>query len=97
MDVHISTRKCRLTEEEHELFVKAAEQLTRFHDSINRVDVVALEDAGVKWAEFAVRVQGHTVVAREHGPDHVKALNDAKEKVVRQLQKIKQKQQAGIQ
>ncbi len=91
MDVHITTRHCKLSDEEHNAAVKAAEHLMRFHENILRVDIVAIEDAGVKQAEFAVRVQGHTIVAKEHGVDHGKAIHDAREKVERQLKRLNER------
>ncbi len=92
MDVHITTRHCQLSDEEHTAAVKAAEYLDRFHPSIIRVDVIAGEDAGNKFAEFTVKVQGHTVVAKEQAAEHVKAIHDAREKVARQLKKLSDRQ-----
>jgi ribosomal subunit interface protein len=88
MDVHITTRHCKLNEDEHDAAVKAAEHLMKYHENILRVDIVASEDAGVKEAEFAVRVQGHTIVAKERAEDHGKAIHDARSKVERQLKRL---------
>lgn len=92
MDVHITTRHCQLTDEEHQAAIKSAEYLDRFHHHILRVDVIASEDAGIKLAEFTVKVQGHVVVAKEAGDDYVKAIHDAREKVARQLKKLSDRQ-----
>ncbi|RPI69745.1 MAG: ribosome-associated translation inhibitor RaiA [Ignavibacteriae bacterium] len=92
MDVHITTRHCQLTDEEHQAAIKGAEYLDRFHHHILHVDVIASEDAGIKNAEFTVKVQGHVVVAKESGDDYVKAIHDAREKVARQLKKLSDRQ-----
>lgn len=88
MDVHITTRHCQLSETEHEAAVKAAQHLERYYGNIIRVDITAVEDCGVKSAEFAVRVQGHTIVAKENGNDLFKAIHDAREKLERQLKRL---------
>jgi ribosomal subunit interface protein len=88
MDVHITTRHCQLTDNEHEAAVKAAQHLERYYGSIIRVDIIAAEDSGIKSVEFAVRVQGHTIVAKEQGHDHFKAIHTAREKLERQLKRL---------
>jgi ribosomal subunit interface protein len=92
MDIHITSRHCKLTNDEHSAAIKAAEHLMKFHENILRVDIVASEDAGQKGAEFAVKVQGQTIVAKENGPDHIKAIHDAREKVERQLRRFNDRQ-----
>lgn len=87
MDVHIETRHCKLSEQEHEAAVQAAQHLRKFHDNILRVDIIASEDAGYKNAEFAVKVQGKVIVASERADDHTKAIHDARGKIERQLRK----------
>lgn len=88
MDVHITTRHCQLNDNEHEAAIKAAQHLERFYGSIIRVDIIAAENSGIKSVEFAVRVQGHTLVAKEQGHDHFKAINTVKEKLERQLKRL---------
>lgn len=88
MDVHINTRHCELTDLEHQAAVDAATHLQRFHSHIIRVDITAILDAGIVYSEFSVHVPGHTVVTKEEGPDHTKAIHDAREKIERQLRKI---------
>ena len=91
MDVHIQARHCNLTQQEHDAAVQAAEHLMKYHDNILRVDIIATEEAGRKEAEFSVRIQGQTIIGREHAADHGKAIHDARLKVGRQLVKINER------
>ena len=93
MDIHITTRHTQLNDEEHDAAVQAAEHLSKFHPKILRVDVIASEESGIKEAEFTVRVQGHTLVAKEKNAEHMKAIHDARDKVERQLRRLNERQQ----
>lgn len=95
MDVHILARHCKLSQDEHDVAVKAAEHLLKFHEDIIRVDIVATEDAGRKGAEFSVHVQGQTILASEHATEHSHAIHGAREKVERQLRKINERKLAA--
>ena len=88
MDVHITTRHFKISDAERDAAMQAAQHLERYHSNIIRVDIIAAEDSGVKSAEFAVRVQGHTIVAKEDGTEMSKAIHDAREKLERQLKKL---------
>lgn len=92
MDVHITTRHCQLSDEEHAAAVKAAEYIDRFYPNILRLDLIAGHDAGQKFAEITVKVQGHVIVAKESAAEHIKAIHDAREKVARQLKKLSERQ-----
>ena len=89
MDVHITTRH---TEEEHDAAVKAAEHLERFHTHIIRLDIIASEEGDQKVAEFTARVQGQTIVAKEHANDLIKAIHDTRDKIERQLKRLNDRQ-----
>ena len=92
MDIHINTRHCELTDDEHQAAIDAANHIQRFHNHIIRVDITAIEDAGTIYSEFEVHVPGHNVVIKEQGPDHTKAIHDARDKVERQLRRISDRQ-----
>ena len=92
MDVHITTRHTTLSEEEHQAAVSAAEHLEKFHSHLIRLDITVSEESGYKEAEFAARVQGHTVVAKERASEHSKAIHDARDKIERQLIKLNDRQ-----
>ena len=47
---------------------------------------------GTIYSEFEVHVPGHNVVIKEQGPDHAKAIHDARDKVERQLRRISDRQ-----
>jgi len=91
MDIHITTRHCQLNDEEHDAAIRAAEHREKCHPKIIRVDVIASEEKGLKEAAFTVPVQGHNIVAKETGDDHIKVLHDAGAKVERQLKKLNEK------
>jgi len=88
MDVHITTRHNKLSDEEHDAAVKAAEHLERFHGQIMRLDIIASEEGDMKHAEFTARVQGQTIVAKEKATEYTKAIHDARDKIERQLKRL---------
>jgi len=92
MDVHITTRHTKLSDEEHQAAVSAAEHLERFHNQIMRLDIITSEEGDHKIAEFTARVQGQTIVAKEKASDHAKAIHDARDKIERQLKRLNDRQ-----
>ena len=92
MDVHITTRHTKLSDDEHDAAVKAAEHLERFHNHIIRLDITASEEGDQKLAEFTARVQGQTIVAKEKASEHTKAIHDARDKIERQLKRLNERQ-----
>lgn len=93
MDIHVTARHCKLTDDEHKAAVDAALHFEKFHDNIIRIDAILDEDTH-KSCEYTVRVHGHTIVARETTGEFTKAIHDAAEKVVRQLRKLKTRMEA---
>ncbi len=91
MDIHITTRKGSLTDQEHELAIESAKNFQKFHSSIVRVDAIIDEEPINKSCEYTVRIHGQLIVAKERGPDFSKAIHDAAQKVQRQLSKIHDK------
>jgi len=92
MDVHITTRHTSLSDTEHDAAVKAAEHLERFHGHLIRLDIIASEEADQKEAEFTLRVQGHTIVAKERATDMTSAIVSARNKIERQLKRLNDRQ-----
>ncbi|MCU0331698.1 MAG: HPF/RaiA family ribosome-associated protein [Candidatus Kapabacteria bacterium] len=90
MDVHVTARHCKLSSEEHDAAVLAAQQFSRYHDGIIRVDGI-FENGVDKTCEYTVRLQGHTIVARENSESFGKSIHEAAHKIVRQLRKLKTK------
>lgn len=91
MDIHITTRHCTLTEQEHEAAVEAAKHFEKYHGSILRVDAIVDADAQTKTCEFTVKIQGQLVVAKQSAADFTKAIHDSAHKIQRQLTKIHDK------
>ncbi len=92
MDVHITTRHTKLSDDEHDAAVKAAEHLERFHSHIIRLDIIASEEGDQKVAEFTARVQGQTIVAKEQASELIKAIHETRDKIERQLKRLNDRQ-----
>lgn len=68
----------------------SASKFERFYDGITSTDVVFTNDND-KIVEFTVHVLGNTIVAKEGSDDFNKSLNEASDKIIRQLKKWKKK------
>jgi putative sigma-54 modulation protein len=68
----------------------AADGFAKFLDNIISTDVVFKNEID-KTVEFTVRVQGNTLVAKDSSDDFYKSLNDASDKIIRQIHKFKTK------
>lgn len=90
MELHLTARHCKLNSDEHAAATEAAKNFAKFYDGIVRVDAV-FDEATHKSCEYTVRVQGHTIVARESAENFFTAIHEASHKVVRQLRKLKTK------
>jgi ribosomal subunit interface protein len=91
MDVHVTARHTKLTDEENQDALNAAQHLEHYYSNILRVDVIC-DNSDKKSAEFTVRVPGHTIVAKESSTEFKKSIHDAAEKVKRLLSKLKTRQ-----
>lgn len=90
MKTNITFRHLKSQPELHDAAILAADNFNKFHDQIISTDVVFKND-NEKTVEFTVRVQGNTLVAKESSDDFNKSLNDASDKIIRQLRKWKTK------
>lgn len=89
MDIHITNRRGKLTEDEHAAAVNAATRFEHYYDGIIRVDAILDDDEGInKECEFTVKIPDHMVVSHEKAHDFTRAIHDAAEKMVRQLTKL---------
>lgn len=90
MKTNVTFRHLKTHPELHTAALDAADNFVKFHDQIISTDVV-FKDDNVKTVEFTVHVQGNTLVAKESSDDFNKSLNDAADKIIRQLRKWKTK------
>ncbi len=90
MKTNVTFRHLKSHPELHQKAIDVAESFDKFLDQIISTDVVFWKDQD-KMVEFTVRVQGSTLVAREGSESFQKSLNEAGDKMVRQLRKWKTK------
>lgn len=90
MITNVTFRHLKSSPDLHDAALDEANKFGRFHDNIVSTDIVFANDND-KTVEFAVRVQGSTLIAKESSDDFNKSLNTAADKIVRQLRKWKTK------
>jgi len=92
VDIHITNRRGKLSEVDHEAAVNAAKHFEHYFDGIIRVDAIFDDDEGIeKECEFTVKIPDHMVVAHEKAHDFTRAIHGASEKMIRQLTKLNDK------
>ncbi len=93
MQTQVTFRHLKSNPELTEAANEAAAKFEKFYDGINNTDVIFSDDAGICVVEIFVQVQGSTLIAKESSEDYIKSLNEAADKVIRQLKKFKTKEQ----
>ncbi len=93
MDVHLTARHCKLQPEEQAAARAAALGFAKYIDGITRVDGI-FDATTSKSCEYAVRVHGHVIVARNEAEGFEKAIHDAAHSVIRQIRKLKTRMSA---
>lgn len=86
---HFKAQHPELNNAAHE----ATQSFTKYHDGIISAMVEFIND-NVKTVEFTLHLQGTTIVAKDSSDDFHKSLNEASDKVVRQIKKYKNKHSA---
>lgn len=74
----------------HNAAIDAADNFEKFYDGIISTDVEFINEAN-KIVDIKVHVQGSTLVAKEESEDFHKSLNEASNKIERQIKKWKTK------
>ena len=74
--------------------LKTAEGFEKYHNDIISTNVEFINEAN-KIVQFQVHVPDNTIVAKHASDDFHKSLNEASDKVVRQLKKWKTKHKNG--
>lgn len=90
MKTQVTFRHTNTDPELHEAAVELAKKFTRYHDNITGTQIEFINDSG-KVVEFTVNIQGNTLIAKASSDDFLKSLNEASDKIVRQLKKKKSK------
>jgi ribosomal subunit interface protein len=90
MKTNVTFRHLKRHPHLHDAAIDTAASFERFYDQIISTDIVFKND-NTKTVEFTVRVQGNTLVAKDSSDDFHKSLNDAADKMIRQLRKWKTK------
>ncbi len=97
MQIKIAVRHGHLNEATQQLIREKAEKLLHFFERLTMIEVTldlkaTFEKKEVKMAEFVVQAEHkHDIVAREHHPDLIAAVDLAVEKVEGQLRRYKEK------
>jgi ribosomal subunit interface protein len=92
MKTQVTFRHLKVNPDLNDAALEAAKRFEKFYDGITSIRTEFSEDNINKIAEFEVRVQGSTLVAKEDSDDFLKSLNGAEDKIVRQLRKRKTKE-----
>ncbi|MCX7930298.1 MAG: ribosome-associated translation inhibitor RaiA [Chlorobi bacterium] len=93
MKLTITSRHFKAGDQLESLVREALDHVRSFHDSIIGADVVLERHNSLCSAEFVVNVNGKTLVAKESAEDFFKAIHGARESLVRQIRKMKTKEQ----
>lgn len=78
----------------NDLAYETAESFTKYNDNIISTNVEFINEAN-KIVQFQVHVKDSTLVAKHESDDFHKSLNEASDKIVRQLRKWKTKHTNG--
>ena len=73
---------------------KILEGLSKYSDEITSANVEFLNETS-KTVEITIVLHGNTIVAKEDSDDFRKSLNEAEDKIIRQIQKWKTKNMAN--
>jgi putative sigma-54 modulation protein len=90
MKTQVTFRHTKSSEELQEVANEEAQRFSKFFDAITNTEIIFTDDND-KIVDISVRVNGTTLVAKESSDDFVKSLNEASDKIIRQLKKWKTK------
>lgn len=91
MQTQVTFRHLKSNPELQNAAKEAVSKFEKYFDNINHTDVIFSED-NVCIVEIFVQVHGSTLIAKESSEDYIKSLNEATDKMVRQLKKLKEKE-----
>lgn len=92
MQIKVTGRHLKLTDEVRDYINEKAGKLTRFYDRIHEIDVVVDQESEHLCMEMIVRTDHkQTFVAKDSGPDPSVLIDQLTDKLERQLKKHKEK------
>lgn len=94
MNITITSRKFKARDILKDFISAEVKSLEKFNDRILSADVVLSYQNtrdSIKIAEIIIQVPGQTLKAAEQSDDYKKAVSNAVEKLIRQLNKLKSK------
>ena len=90
MQTQVTFRHLKSRPELHEAAIEAASRFGKFHDGITSTQVEFIAESE-NTVEFRVHIHGNTLVVRDSSDDFSRSLNEAADKMVRQLKKSREK------
>ena len=94
MNIQITARKFRAKDSLKDFIREAIKSLEKFNDQIIEANVVLsythLKDS-IKNVEIVLQIPGKIITVNDSSEDYEKSVNNAIEKIIRQLSKIKTK------
>jgi putative sigma-54 modulation protein len=90
MKTQVTFRHVKSNQILHDAANEEAQRFGKFSDAITSADIIFTDDNG-KVVDITVRVNGSTLVGKEISDDFSKSLNEASDKIIRQLRKWKTK------
>jgi ribosomal subunit interface protein len=91
MQTQVTFRHLKSSPELQNAAKEAVSKFEKYFESINHIDVIFTED-NVCMVEIFVQIHGSTLIAKESSEDYIKSLNEAVDKMIRQLKKLKEKE-----
>lgn len=91
MKIVIEGHNYQVSDAAKEYATEAVEKLEKFFSPIIETHVILKEEKGAFKADLVVRVSGQTLKSSDQNAKLFKAIDDAADKMVRQLQKLHDK------
>jgi putative sigma-54 modulation protein len=91
MNIQITSRRSKVSQDTKSFLKRELENLDKYYDKITSGHVILDNEHINKTVEIIVNVQGSTLNARAKSDNLGKSVDDALQKITRQLKKIKEK------
>lgn len=91
MNIQITSRRSKVSQETHEHLRKELRNLEKFYDKITSCHVILSTEHVYKVVELIINIHGNTINAKAKAENLGKAIDDAIQKIKRQLKKSNQK------
>jgi putative sigma-54 modulation protein len=91
MNIQITSRRSKVSQDTKSFLKRELENLDKYYDKITSGHVILDNEHINKTVEIIVNVQGSTLNAKAKSDNLGKSVDDALQKITRQLKKIKEK------